>query len=142
MSTLTFPTTIVDGWPPVSSETLQCERLSHGFRIASIPFFIADISADDIVEVIDEQDGYVWEWRHVRLSDRSTLWIMNNAECDLEAKLAVLRELGCRVEYLDQLNLIAVDIPKDVKATIVDECFSGFKEADVALAYPSWRHTD
>ena len=133
---------VQDDWPPVGAECLHCEKVADGFKIDSVPFFVRNLSADDVIEVVEEDNGEVWRWRHVTQSPRSTVWVMNLGNVELETTFARLKELGCRIEAFDQFKLYALDIPTSVEAAVIDDCFEGYEESDVALAYPSWRHDE
>ncbi len=143
MAKITFPLTPEDGWPPVGAEHLHCEPVPGGVVIDSIPLFVSDLSAGDVIETLEtDEEGRVWKWKHVHSAPRSTVWVMNLAGVPLEPAFQRLRGLGCRIEGLQAFNLSAVDVPIDVAAGILDGCFSEFTEDQVALAFPSWRHDE
>lgn len=101
-----------DGYPPDDSESLWVESVGDGrYRIDNIPFFIQNISPDDIVE------GYVNNgilfftslWKH---SNSSVIRVVFFDSGHSQRVLDALVELGCRWEGSHLRNLFSVEIPR------------------------------
>jgi hypothetical protein len=140
---LRFPLDVEDDWPPVGSESLPFEATDDGLQALVAPLFVKNLSVHDIVEAEMDEDGYVRSWRHKRLSDHSTIWLLrlsepNSISCCLEQ----IRILGCNTVSLDQFGCYSIDVPGSVPINKVDEILGGLNEEEVALAYPSMRHPD
>ncbi|HVK54643.1 MAG TPA: DUF4265 domain-containing protein [Burkholderiales bacterium] len=139
MWNLTFRLDVEDGWPPVGAECIPCERLDRGYKVLASPHFIKDLSVDDVIEVVEEDNDQVFSWRHLERSMRSTLWVMVLEKASVENEMRRLKLRHCRVSHLEAFDLYAIDIPPDLSEEEVDDCFSGSDPEKVVLAYPSWR---
>jgi len=103
-----------DGYPPDDFETLWVEDLgSNRYRIDNIPFYIVDISPDDIVEGIFV-DGIL---RFNRLLGKSDISVIRIIFFEKEGHSAVLNNLvsqGCKWEGGNLRMLYSVEIPHEV----------------------------
>ena len=127
---LTFPLEQdEDGYPPFASEGVWAEDLGDGrFRIDSVPFYVHDLSAEDIVEAMPSPEGGLVYVRTIQPCSNSTLRIILYQESAREQLLNGLRDLGCDYEIGVPTTLIAVNVPETVDATQVLALLS--KESD------------
>lgn len=101
-----------DGYPPFASEGVWAEDLGDGrLKIDSIPFYVQDLSADDIVEATPGPEGGLVYVRTIQPSSNSTLRVILYEEDAREQLLNSLRDLGCDYEIAVPTTLIAVNVP-------------------------------
>ena len=51
---------VIDGYPPVSMESIWAEETEEGYlKIKNIPFYSKEISFGDIVSVIQTEENYL-----------------------------------------------------------------------------------
>jgi Domain of unknown function (DUF4265) len=140
---LNFSLDVEDGWPPVATECLPCERVVSGFHALSVPLFVKDLSVDDIIEPDLSDDGLVSSWRHVSRPDLTTIWLARlSRKHQMHGVLARLRELGCETVCADALGCCAVDVPKAISTDAVDQLLATLDPNSVAVAFPSFRHPE
>ena len=139
-ASLTFRLDVDDGWPPVAAEVIPCIREAAGYRIGAAPFFVKGLSVGDVIEIVDEENGQVWAWKHVSKSGHSTVWAGRIGDTDVRAELDWLMDCGGRVEAFPDGRMFALDVPPSIDAASFDAHFGGFSDTELALAYPSWRH--
>ena len=127
---------------PVRSESLHADAEGGFYRIANAPFFVSDLSFGDLIEITALDQSEIVEWRHVKRSDRSTVWLMVVGDFDISPTIRALKSLGCRVEGFPAYSLYAVDAPVSIPAASLDEVVGALTEDQANVAYPSWRHDD
>ena len=60
MKKVLFNLEVIDGYPPVSMESIWAEVTEEGyFKINNIPFYSKEISLGDIVSVIQKEENYL-----------------------------------------------------------------------------------
>jgi hypothetical protein len=47
MEKVLFALEVEDGWPPVGTEGVWCERVEGNYKLKNVPFFIPGLSVDD-----------------------------------------------------------------------------------------------
>jgi hypothetical protein len=140
---LLFPLDAEDGWPPVSIEALPVKERDHGFAILSAPLFITNISVDDVIAPICDDEGIVRRWSHIERSNHSTIWLLRLRQTnEIENCLTNLRALGCDTVGLTDIGCYAVDVPSGVPISEVDRFLNNLDEDHVAVAFPSMRHPE
>jgi hypothetical protein len=140
---LQFPLDIEDGWPPVGSESLPFDVVCEGLEALAAPLFVKNLSAHDILYVEKDEEGYVRWWKHISLSDHSTIWLLRIAQTDdISTCLDKVRLLGCNTASLEQFGCYSIDVPGSIAIAEVDEALSSLSDDEVAIAYPSMRHPD
>ena len=56
-------------WPPVGVERIPTEEIDDGFRILVPPFFVKNLSVDDVIRPnLDAVNGLVFDWEHIKRS--------------------------------------------------------------------------
>jgi hypothetical protein len=131
-----------DGWPPVSSECLEFVRTEGEYELLSVPLFIKGLSRGDVLSVSFDQSGMVNDWKILKPSQNTTIWILKLGDIDLNKILGNLHSIGCNTVSLDELGAYAVDVPSEVKIANVDDLLSYLDKDSVAVAYPSFRHVE
>jgi len=110
----------------VGYENLWAEKSSHqndAYVIKSIPYFIYEISVDDVVKAItDEEDGVLSYAETLHHSPRRTIRVRPDSfTLEEERGQELIRQLeafGCQTEELAP-HLIAVDVPEENTAVSV-----------------------
>ena len=68
---------VIDGYPPVSMESIWAEVTEEGYlKINNIPFYSKEISLGDIVSVIQTEENYLLYDKTIIHSNNSTLRIV------------------------------------------------------------------
>lgn len=107
------------GYPPVGSEKLWAERVGpSNYRINNIPFFVRDISPDDIVEAT-EIDGELIFRKVTSPSMSSVLRVLGYDQDRLAELRKTLPTMGCSVEGDYVASLIAVEIPSSTSLKLI-----------------------
>lgn len=111
-----------DGWPPVSVESVWAKRAAgeHEYVIENVPFFAAEATVDDTVQV-REEDGNLWFEKLVRDSTNSLIRVIVIDPSRLKEISKSLVALGCVTELAPQWKLIAVNVPSSVSLSAVIE---------------------
>jgi hypothetical protein len=121
-------TEVVDGYPPEEWEGVWAVPLAPGrYRIDNIPFYAKNLSCDDVVEVTQSGDAYIFE-AVVEPSENSTIRVIIYDLADEDEVRAELIKRGCSIEGTGTAGLIALNVPKasleDV-AAYLEEQFAG-----------------
>lgn len=141
MEKLLFSLNTNDGWPPVSSEGVWSEKVGNNFRLLSIPFFIKGLAFGDEFEATpDEVNNHIFEYKVIKESGHSVVWLMNIENKELSKYIAEIESIGCKVEVLKQFKIYSIDIPPNINVVKVDEALNKIENKGVAIAYPTWRH--
>ena len=141
--TLAFELNVVDGWPPVSSESLPFVAEENGFRLLAAPLFVKDLSAQDVLKIEADIEGVVNTWSHVIHSSRTTIWILRIDEpSGIEPVLHNLRQLGCNTGRLPSAGIYSVDVPETIALEWVERELRKLLPNSVAICYPSLRHPE
>lgn len=143
MVSLQFILNIEEDWPPVGSESLQFRKLTFGYECLSVPIFIKDLSVGDVINVEINGSGFVSSWTHFARSKRSTIWLLRIATNDqIEPCLERLRFLGCNTTSVVEFGCYAIDVPKNLSISDVDQVLESLDPSSVAVAFPSMRHSE
>ena len=69
---------VIDGYPPVSMESIWAEVTEEGYlKINNIPFYSKEISLGDIVSGIQTEENYLlYDKNYNFIVKNSTLWIV------------------------------------------------------------------
>ena len=140
---LQFPFDVEDGWPPVGSESLPFDRLSIGYKCLSPPLFVKNLSVGDIIEIKEDDVGFISHWSHLHKSDHSTIWLLRLKNSPpIEAALQALRALRCNTTGVDSFGCYAIDVPQSLSLSSVDIVLDELDPESVAIAFPSIRHAE
>ena len=100
-----------DGYPPDDTETMWVENLGNGkYRIDNIPFYIKDISPDDIIEG-DCSTGRLFFKKLIKKSNISVIRVVFFNINKSDDVMDNLVKNGCRWEGSHLSNLYSVEIP-------------------------------
>ena len=129
------------GWPPVGSESIPVIGHEDGtYEVAVPPLFVKGISVGDCISADVDDENYVRNWSHRSLSKRSTIWILKGNAKNLEHRIDSLRKLGCNIERLTSIGLYAIDVPRHIAVSDIDDLMSKIEMDGGHIAYPSFRH--
>ena len=141
MEKVIFALDVNDGWPPVSSEGVWCEKKENIFMLLSTPFFIKGLACGDEFEATpDEVNNHIFKYKVVKESGHSVVWLMNIENIDLSKYIAKIERFGCKVEVLERFKIYSIDIPPNINVGKFDEVSNKIRNKGVAIAYPTWRH--
>ncbi len=140
---LRFPLDVEEGWPPVAVEGLPFSIGPAGYVSTTPPLFVKSLSVGDVITVEVGEDGLVASWHHVCRSTRSVVWLLRISKTDeIGATLTHLREMGCNTVSLLSAGCHSVDIPGRVPIGRIDAILKHLDPEKVAVAYPSFRHSE
>lgn len=136
-----FALDIEDGWPPVATEHVWCERTGDTYALKNVPFFIPGLAVGDVFRAErDPVNDCIFEFEVLRSSGHSVVWVMNNDELDFSQPQTRLAEMGCKFESFPQFFLFSIDVPVDVGRAEINALVDSLEEDGFALAFPVWRH--
>jgi len=136
-----FALDIDDGWPPVASEGVLCERTGTDFKLVIAPFFIKGLAYGDVFKAeLDPVNQHVFDFEVVEESGHSLVWMLNNSDLDVTALKSQILALGCSLEAFEQFSLFAIDVPPSVDKIAINGLVDSAEEAGFDLAFPVWRH--
>lgn len=127
---------------PVRCESLHADMVDGAWRVANAPFFVQDLACGDLIKVVEMQATEVRSWQHIERSANSTVWLLATRDVPLKPLADALRDAGCQVEGLPQLNLCSVNVPPTVTAATLDALLADASGLGIEVAYPAWRHPD
>ena len=140
--TLDFAFDTDDDWPPVAVESLRFSAGIGGHELLTPPLFVKDLSVGDVIHAELRRGNLVASWRHMKRSDRSTIWLLRLEESgEIDRALAELRTLGCDAAGVEAAGCYAVDVPSDVPMKLVHAVLESLNPEQVAVTFPSVRHS-
>lgn len=140
---LQFPLNVEDEWPPVGSESLAFEKMPDGYEAKGPPLFVRNLSVGDIIDVSKDEFGFVSKWWHLGKSSRSVVWLLRlSATEEIDRSLEKLRMVGCNTAGAEVLGCYSVDVPENVTMATVDAVLDALDASEVAVAFPSMRHSN
>ncbi|HEX2212988.1 MAG TPA: DUF4265 domain-containing protein [Mycobacterium sp.] len=138
-----------EGWPPAESEGLWAEPMGDDlYRIDNTPWFVRNLSQDDIVKALAGSDGVLWAVEKVEASGRQTVRVIARSDGPLRGDPVAVREsfesLGVPCEVMQQpVRMAALDIPsevrsRDVKALLVERQADGWWDFEEGCVTQEW----
>lgn len=138
-----------DNWPPAESEGLWAERVGEDlYRIDNTPWFVRNLSHDDIVKALAGSDGVLWAVEKVQASGRQTVRVIARSDGPLHGDPVAVREsfeqLGVTCEVMQQpVRMAALDIPPGVpphrvKALLVQRQAEGWWDFEEGCVTQEW----
>lgn len=104
-----------NGYPPVTIESLWAKKCPNNlYQIDNIPFYVREISYQDVVSISSTSEGTLTFEKIVTPSTLSTIRIIIFDKDKLSLLTNELEKLGCSWEGGDVPSLISVDIPPEV----------------------------
>ncbi|NML35507.1 DUF4265 domain-containing protein [Paraburkholderia antibiotica] len=140
MKKILFKLDVVEGYPPVSMESVWSEPVASDlFKVRNIPFYTKDVSLDDEVAVDVGKDGELLFKEVVRPSDNSTLRVVvfDEGVNKIEAIQETLVRLGCAWEGMGT-RLFSVNVPRainldDVLAVLEEYTRDGWADYEYGM---------
>ena len=123
---------VIDGYPPVSMESIWAEVTEEGYlKVNNIPFYSKEISLGDIVSGIQTEENYLLYDKTIIHSKNSTLRIIffNENQKFKDKILTKLIDLGCEYEAFN-VNFYAINIPIEVDIEEIYLFLDEFVETD------------
>lgn len=136
-----FDLNVLEGWPPVAAESLHFEKVSNGYKLKSIPFFVKNVAYDDVLE-LDIFDGTRAVIKNiVTKSCNSTVWVYFREGVNEDEILPSLKALKIGVEGGALAGYYSLNLPKELSIKDFDNQFGTLeKEGFVEMAYGALRH--
>lgn len=129
------------GDSPVSTESLWFDKEGDYFRLKNIPFFVDDISFDDLVSVKQCGDNTFEIVDIIFRSKNSTIWLCINDFEESNAIIDEMKNLGCTIEGGVLYGYYAMNVPADCDFDSVISLIEMGQEKNLLIAdYPSIRH--
>ncbi|WP_328690710.1 DUF4265 domain-containing protein [Streptomyces phaeochromogenes] len=105
-----------DGWPPVASEGLWAIPVAADLvRIDNVPWFVRDLSLNDIVRTRTDARGALEAVEKVSWSGNCTVRIIpyepGRFSGDPQGVIDIFSPLGVRAEGIEQFGMIALSVP-------------------------------
>jgi hypothetical protein len=126
---------------PVSTETLWCRPEGGNYRVKNVPFFIDEISLDDLIAVRALGDGYFEIDSVIAPSQNSTIWLFFKNGAEENTLIDKLLSMGCGIEGGVIDGYYAINVPNFVD---IDLVYLAIDEAEndgaITADYPSIRH--
>lgn len=115
---------VTETWPPVPSERLWAMPLGDGrYRIASTPWFIAEIAVGDVVTAAPRNDEALWAIDRVEAAGHVTLRVIPRKEGplagDAQAVVDAFTALGVVSQGINQHGILAMDVPSGIDLAAV-----------------------
>lgn len=137
------------GWPPAESEGLWAEPLGGDlYRIDNTPWFVRNLSQDDVVKAQAGSDGVLWALEKVEWAGRQTVRVIARSDGPLGGDPAAVREafesLGVTCELMQEpVRMAALDIPPEagsqqVKALLVERQAEGWWDFEEGCVTQEW----
>jgi hypothetical protein len=126
---------------PISFETLWFDLCGEFYRLKNIPFFIDDLSYDDVISITEASNGHYKIQSVVVESKNSTIWLSVNDEEKVKLYLGKIKKMGCGLETGVLNGYYAINIPQSVDITELYSIIDDGEANDLLIAdYPSIRH--
>ncbi|MDX3641712.1 DUF4265 domain-containing protein [Streptomyces sp. MB09-02B] len=114
-----FPLEQDQGWPPVASERLWAVPVDVDLvRIDSVPWFVCDLSLNDIVRTRTVAHGVLEAAEKVSWSGNCTVRIIpfgsGKFSADPQRIIDLFSALGVQSEVIEQFGIIALNVPPAV----------------------------
>lgn len=136
-----FALDVEDGWPPVATEHVWCEKTGAIYELRNAPFFVKGLAlGDKFAAEPDAANGCVFEFTTVEPSGHSLVWIAEQEGLELEPYKDELVGLGLSIEAFSQFKHYAVDVPASSDAHEVNTMMDVLQQLGFAMAFPVWRH--
>jgi Domain of unknown function (DUF4265) len=140
---LSFKLTVDQIGPfPVTVESLWCVVEGDYFRIKNIPFFVDELSFDDLISVSKVSAGIYQIAAIISPSGNSTIWLLVRDVLHGKQCLESLSALGCGVEGGVLSDYYAVNVPESVAIDMVLPIIDNATKSNwISVDYPSIRHS-
>ena len=96
-------------------ESMWAMEREDGYEIDNIPFHVSSLAVGDLVAARRDEDGLLWFTKMIKPSGHTTIQILFARKEDAPPFRARLDQMGCESEGSDIPELVAVDVPPEVK---------------------------
>lgn len=128
---------------PVSTESIWFEEMGSLFKVKNIPFFVDDISFDDVVALSRSSDDIFEVVNVVKRSGNSTVWLYFKQEGNEQSVISKIKEIGCGIESGVIDHYYAVNVPRTCDFALIQEAIDAeLAEERLIVDYPSIQHFD
>lgn len=140
-----------DGWPPVASERLWAIPMDVNLvRIDSIPWFVRDLSLNDIVRTRTDDQGNLEGFEKVSWSGNFTVRIIpfGSGRFSNPQEIAdVFTSMGVRVEGVEKFGMVALSVSPTVNISSVKELLvrgsaAGWWDYEESCIGDKWEESD
>ncbi|GAA2739201.1 hypothetical protein GCM10009867_34300 [Pedococcus aerophilus] len=105
-----------DGYPPYEAEELDAVMRPDGAcTIVGTPVFTSGLAVEDIVSVVEVEDGQWWVTDVLLESGHGVVRVVPLGETSFDVVVEALARLGCRA-HETSFGLVAADVPPEVDA--------------------------
>lgn len=140
MEKIFFKLSVIDDYPPVSSESVWAEKISPTeMCIKNIPFYENEANLDDLVQVVPGQDGENIFQQIITPSGNSTIRIvfLEPVHTEINRVLETIVAIGCSWEGGSE-SFYSINVPEqtsldDLVEFLVPESESGLLECEYGL---------
>lgn len=140
---LTFSLPTTGSWPPISVEGIAASESEYGYTIEEPPLFVKGLSVGDIISPHFDDKGNVEKWDHLEKSKNSTVWLLEKRdETKIELILNEFHKLGCFSVQLKQVGAYSINVPSTINFSVIDDYIDTLDKDEIAIAFPSFRHSD
>lgn len=122
---------------PVSTESLWFLKEGDFYRLINIPFFIDNLSIEDLVSISKKDSGNYEIEKIIEKSGNSTIWVTLNDEGKGINILNQLHSLGCGYEGGVLNNYYTINIPEKISINDVDNIIGNAEKVEILAAYDS-----
>lgn len=137
-----FELGIEDGWPPFEIEHIWTIKTGNNFLIKNTPFFVRNLSYDDEITAQIDENRFVTEWKTIRKSGYSTVWLAVVDGSDISTLIGQLSDAECQIEAGALEGYFAVGIPPNVQMEVFDRIVSDVvANGCLQLAFASLQHS-
>lgn len=106
------------GYPPFSEESMWGKFCQNNCTIENIPFFVYNISLQDIVSVKKKNDRLFFD-KLIHESTNSTIRIYCKNPILVSQTRIKLMEMGCKWEFSNLKSLSAINVPLEVGNDVI-----------------------
>lgn len=128
---------------PVSTESLWFDLEGNYFKLKNVPFFIDNLSFDDVISVILIEDNLYKIEKIIFKSKNSTIWLCVGNEEKGKLVLSDINKLGCTIEGGVLEGYFAINVPENLDIGNLYSLIDSAEKDEILVAdYPSIRHPE
>jgi hypothetical protein len=111
--------------------------MADGYECQVAPLYVKNLAVGDSIQAVVDVNGAVDTWHHLHRSNHSTIWLLRlKSPNNIPEVLNRLRELGCNTVGLDSAGSYAIDVPGELKISVVDDVLATLDVDAVAMRHP------
>ena len=125
----------------IGSESLWFVPEGINFRLINIPFFLDDLSMEDLVALVKVGEELYEIEKVVEQSGNSTIWITTPNDNEVKDLTKCLHGLGCGIEGGVLEGYYAINVPSNLDIDRVFDVLENEKKSNpIEIFYASDRH--